>query len=480
MPRLTTVARNLLALVAGEISGRLLTFVGTVYLARTLGSRGFGIASFAAAIVTYFSFAVHFGLDQVGSREVARNPRARSAYAAQVVALRSFLAVVAYALLALLVFAVPGTGIVRRVVLLHGLVLFALAGNLGWAFQGLERMGAYAVATSLGHFVFVAAALDLVTGPAALARVPLCYVAGEATVTVLLLVQFGRRFGLSALPLDRTTWRASLGAGFPFFATRFARTMGIGFDVLALKLYLGDAAVGLYSAASRIALFVLGVGVLYFVSVSPALARAAKAEPGRIPALLGRSLRLTAIAAVPLGIGGAIVAPGIVTMLFGAEYAAAGTPLRLLLLAVAVSLVGQNYRVVLVASDRQRADMRIVSASAVLAVTLNLLLVPWLGLSGAAGAFLGGEVLLLALALPAARPFLVVREGLHHLLRPLGASIAMAAPLLAMRSMPVITRIAAGALAYGAAILALRGTTVMELRDLLVARRHGPTAPGPG
>ena len=478
MRRLTPVARNLLFLVTGEVSGRFLTFVGTVYLARTLGSEGFGTLSFAVVLVTYLSFAVVFGLDQVGGREVARNPRARTAYVAGIVTLRGHLAVAVYAMLTLVVLAVPATGLPARVVLTQGLVLFALAGNLSWAFQGLEWMGGYALAVSLGQLVFAATALEFVEGPKDVGRAPLCYLAGEATATILLLIQFVRRFGISAPLRDRALWLASLGEGAPFLMSRLVRTIGVTFDVFALKLYLGDTAVGLYGAASRIALFVLGVAVLYFVNVTPALARAALAEPAWLQSLFAKSLRLSAIAAVPIGIGGAIVGPALVTMLFGPTYAGAGTALRLLLLGVAVTLVSQNYRILLVATGHQRAEMGIVSASAVLTIILNVLLVPQLGLAGAGIAFLASEMLLLALALGAIRLLVGMTDGLRHLVRPLAASITMAGVLLAMTSVPLVARLSAAALTYGAAVLALRGTTLAELRDLFVIRRHLPPAPG--
>jgi O-antigen/teichoic acid export membrane protein len=338
-------------------------------------------------------------------------------------------------------------------------------------------MGGYALAASLGQVVFVAAVLEFVEGPKDVGRAPLCYLAGEAMAAMLLLIQFVRRFGLSP-PLRDRAWLVSLGEGLPFLVSRLVRTIGVTFDVFALKLYLGDTAVGLYGAASRVALSVLGVAVLYFVNVTPAFARVALTEPAWLQSLFTKSLRLSAIAAVPIGIGGAIVAPAIVTMLFGPAYAGAGTALRLLLLGVSVTLVSQNYRILLVASSHQRAEMAIVSASAGLTIILNVLLVPQLGLAGAGIAFLASEMLLLALGLGAVRLLVGMQHGLRHLVRPLAASIIMAVVLLATTSVPLVARLSVAALAYGAAILALRGTTLGELRDLFLVRRHLHPVPG--
>jgi hypothetical protein len=239
---------------------------------------------------------VLFGLDQVGGREVARNPRARTAYIAGIVTLRGLLAVAVYAMLTLVVFSVPATGLPARVVLTQGLVLFARAGNLGWAFQGLEWMGGYALAVSLGQLVFAATALEFVEGPKDVGRAPLCYLAGEATATILLLIQFVRRFGVSAPLRDRALWLASLGEGAPFLMSRLVRTIGVTFDVFALKLYLGDTAVGLYgAAASPCSCWVLAV--LYFVNISVGEGLASRRGP---QSLFAESLRLSAICLVPI------------------------------------------------------------------------------------------------------------------------------------------------------------------------------------
>lgn len=475
MPGLTPTARNLLVLVIGEVSARFAALAGTAYLARTLGADGFGIVVFAATVVTYFSFAVQFGLDQSGSREVARNRNARAAYIFGLVGLRGGLALLCYAVLALLVLTVPLAHALRGVLLLQGLTLLVLAAHLGWAFQGLQRMGALALATLLAQLAFVASAVLLVRGPQDLVWAPLCYMAAEVTATVTLLVQYVARFGRPVLALDLATWRRSLGEGLPFFTSRLLRTIGMTFDILALKWYLSDAAVGLYSAASRIAFFLLGVLALYFITLNPILARAAARDRASVGPLVVRSLRLTAIAVIPMGVGGAILAPEIVTTVFGVEYGPAAAPLRLLIMAVAITMLGSNYRSGLVASDHQLVETRIIAASALLSVVLNLLLIPALGLVGAAGAFLASQALLLGLGYHAFRRHVLAETLLRHLSRPVAASLVMTLVVAATPRTPVLLPVVTGIVTYVATILALRATTVAELLDIVVARRNSPS-----
>ena len=57
------VARNFLALGAGEAAARVIAFLATIYVARVLGSQSFGIVAFSAAILLYLSRVVDGGLD---------------------------------------------------------------------------------------------------------------------------------------------------------------------------------------------------------------------------------------------------------------------------------------------------------------------------------------------------------------------------------------------------------------------------------
>ncbi len=61
-------------LAGGEIGARIISFVATAYLARTLGTNGFGQIAFAAAVVAQFGTALAAGIGEVGSREIARQP----------------------------------------------------------------------------------------------------------------------------------------------------------------------------------------------------------------------------------------------------------------------------------------------------------------------------------------------------------------------------------------------------------------------
>lgn len=464
MLRPSRLARNLALLVSGEVSARLLSFAAVAYLARLLDTEGFGLISFAGALVGYFALGVSPGLDLVGTRQVARHPDALHRTVVTIQSLRLVLAILAYAALAAVVVALPLRLEARLVILLTGLTLPALGANLGWAFQGIEQMAAIAAASVTGQGVFLAGVLLVVGGRDQLLRVAIVSVLAEATAASILLLLFVHRHGVPIVTPDPTLARTSLRETVPLFWGRTMRALAMSFDILALRFYLGDASVGVYAASSRIPLFLLGLAALYFANLYPTLSRAVSSDGALLRTVVRLSLRLTALVGVAAGVGGFVLAQPLITSVFGAPYAASVAPFRVHIMALTVVMLAGNYRAILLASGHQGADTRIVAIGALLNVLLNLVLVPRFGPTGAALAFLAAEATILALGRRAVGR-LVLSEPLgRQVMRPLGAAVAMAAGLLLTHAIPLPVRMALGAAIYAGAALALRATSVAELR----------------
>jgi O-antigen/teichoic acid export membrane protein len=465
--RASRLARNLAFLVGGEASARLLSFVAVAYLARLLGTEGFGLISFAGALVGYFGLGVNPGLDLIGTRQVARRPETLHRTVVTIQSLRLVLAGLAYAALAAVAAALPLGPEARRVVLLTGLTLPAIGANLGWAFQGTERMAAIATATVSGQAVLLAGVLLVVGGREQLLRVPLLQVAAEVTAATILLVLFTHLHGLPAGAPDRAVARASLRETVPLFSGRAMRALAMSFDVLTLRFYLGDASVGVYAASSRILLFLLSLAALYFTNLYPTLSRAVNWEKTSLQMLVRLSLRFTALVGVGAGVGGFVLAAPLITSAFGDRYAASVVPFRLHIIALTLMILAGNYRTLLLAFGHQGTDTRIVASGALLNVLLNLVLVPRLGPTGAAIAFLATEATILVLSQRAVGRLVLSEPLARHLIRPLAAAGAMAIGLLLIAAAPLLTRIGLGAAIYAGTVLAFRATSVAELRAVL-------------
>ncbi|MEX1358445.1 MAG: glycosyltransferase [Gaiellaceae bacterium] len=172
-------------------------------------------------------------------------------------------------------------------------------------------------------------------------------------------------------------------------------------DVVALQALAGTDRVGQYAVAFGMAELVTYGGMAVGFALFPRTAASAAADKRRGAAATVQALRAAFAFALVVGLALAVAGPALVRLLFGAEFAAAGAPLRALLpgaVALAVLLVLQND---LSARGRPWPVAGCLGAVVAANLVLNLVLIPPLGVTGAAVAssvtYCAGAALLLGL-----------------------------------------------------------------------------------
>jgi O-antigen/teichoic acid export membrane protein len=442
---------NILSLAGGTIVSRAIAFIGTAYLARQLGPEGFGIVGFALAVCGYFAIAVTAGFDDVGAREVARRREDAGRITAGVTALRLGLAVVAFLVTAGVALLLPKPPLVKLVVVLTGLSYFSLALNSSWVYRGLERLRSVGIVLVLGQILFVATVLILVRGPADVAVVPLAQFFGELSaallLTIPLLLKYRPRIDLAE---GIRILRSSLFWAF----SRLLKTLIGTFDVVLLAILIGEWEVGIYAAAYRVCFLILALSGTTHQAYLPVFARVAHEEGGLLDDTFSRSAEMAAAVALPILVGGVVLAGPLLGLLFGEAYVVGATAFQLLLVSVGLSFLYGTIHNVLLVQERTRDEARIIFVAAAANVAANIVLIPVYGMVGAAIAAvvahavttIAGGVVVLRMGL---------KPDLRPLLRPAMAASAMGLLLLisgAGRS-PLLAVGAGGLLYIGCLIL---------------------------
>ena len=449
--------RRILQLSAGDFVAKALNFFTFVYLARTLGVAPFGVLEFARSIVTYALLVSDGGLELWATREVARG-RPAPALVARVVAGRAVLAAGAFGSLLAIGTTLPPDPMLRSVLGLYGLALFSQALSLKWAFIGQERMTRVATGLLVAQVTFAAAVFAVVRRPEHLVWVPVAQVAGDLAMAWYFWHRFTREYGRPSLAASpRETWDALKPAAV-LGASQMLGLLSFNFDAILLGFLAGSTAVGVYSAAYRPVTVVLAIPVTYFIWLFPALARAFASDARAAGALVARSLRLAAIVAPQIGVGGAFLAGPIIQFLFGPAYVASAPVLQILAWSASLVILRGTYRQAFTAAGRQRLDLACAGTATGVNVVLNVALIPTWGVLGAALATVSSELLWLTLA----AFFFARRVAPLPLVAALGppvvAAAAMAGCLALSRAVAWPLRAALGLGVYGAA-LALMGVS---------------------
>jgi O-antigen/teichoic acid export membrane protein len=157
--------------------------------------------------------------------------------------------------------------------------------------------------------------------------------------------------------------------------------LNLRFDFAILSALAGPATVGVYAIASKYAellrLFPLALTYVLY----PGYAREGPAVAARkARTLLPRTGLLTAVAAVPLGLAAAVLIP----TLYGEEFRSAIFPVYILLVGLAGEGIGGVITPFLYGAGRPGLNSTAMAAGVAVTVLLDLLLIPRLGVVGAA------------------------------------------------------------------------------------------------
>jgi O-antigen/teichoic acid export membrane protein len=287
----------------------------------------------------------------------------------------------------------------------------------------------------------------------------------ESAVTVALTVRVtalafagARRLTIQLL---RVAWPIGVAG---MFVTAYYRI-----DAVLLFHYRGATQTAYYSAAYRI----LDVLQMFPVTVAgvllPLLASAQREGDGaaRIKHLFELATTALMAVAVPVAACGAIVAPAVISLIYGQHFHNSIHLLQILLpafipISLAYALTSQ-----LILHGVLRPYIAITLAGAIINVTANLVAMPRYGAPAAAWTTLGTEVIVMS-----AIAFVVHRRLGFTLpavraVRVLAATAATAAAVWLVRSQPLVLALIIAGLVYPPGLLAARALSLAELRALL-------------
>jgi PST family polysaccharide transporter len=459
-------------LSVATVIAQLIGFAALAIASRRLGPVNLGAYSFAFGVAMYLELVVNFGFTTLGIRDLARDPGRAREVMAEVLALRGVLSLVGAGAIVALAPAIAADPVSRKVLPITALMVITATLTFDWVAQGLQRLRVIAVARVAGQAIYgVLVPLLLVGGVTGAIRFAWLNVLGLAVTAAVTLVW---------------TWRV---AGPPFawvsprrLLRRLATSVPIGISLAVIQFYAIDAVmlgylrnpadVGQFGVAYRVPLALVGFGVGYVAALYPHAAALFVEDRERLRRQVLRLASLGAALALPLGVGATVAGSGLMPVLFGSKYAAAGDPFVVLVWAVAVIVVSINFSNVLLACGDERRYALGVAVGAVLNVVLNLVLIPAYGTVGAAVSTLTAELAILAYMLVRfTRVLGPLRFEWGRIGRSAVATALMAGALLAIRdSVGAVPRCAIGAVLFAAFALALRVVTRSELAALLRRR----------
>ncbi|MDO9097020.1 MAG: polysaccharide biosynthesis C-terminal domain-containing protein, partial [Candidatus Methanoperedens sp.] len=246
-------------------------------------------------------------------------------------------------------------------------------------------------------------------------------------------------------------------------------------DTVMISYYLNNVDVGVYRVMfqfSVVALFIANaLGSVLWVKVSK---WGKTNETGLIEESLSRAIGFSLLLALPILAGGILLGNELLYFFYGGEFAG-GYPALIVLLFVQVVSIFQGFFIsYLSALDRQKYAFRATAISGSANIVLNIILIPTIGITGAAIATLATMMLNAVLARRELSKVITIRMEQTTILNILKASAAMSVFLLVYRLfvplsniwLTLIPVILGGAI-YGILILKLDSKIYNDLKEVV-------------
>ncbi|MBI5960107.1 MAG: polysaccharide biosynthesis C-terminal domain-containing protein [Chloroflexi bacterium] len=464
-------ARNATALALSNIASKGSLFAWQLILARWLGSSGYGTYGTIGALLAVGAAIPEFGMGMIVIRDIANRPRDAGRYLAAALAMQPLLSAVGYIALMIGAFLFGYDAELRALLAFAAVnLLVDTLGNMCHnQLLAMERMVIPAViGTAHVLVLMMLAGIALAAGGGLWGLYTAVVIAGLLRGAAYWIALW--RTGVHpAFPVDRAIMRGLLINGAPIAITSFLALAYQHADKLITTALIGTEGTGQLTAG-----FVIVFGVIellsttVLVAVFPLMSRAyGSGQRPMFDFMLEKLSLFNLTLSLPVGIYTSLLAVPLSAWLFGSDYTRTADVLRILIWYTVVTMIANVFAQGLIIQNQQRRLLAIRAGGLGVNILLNLLLLPQIGVPGAAAASLIAEsgVLILMLRSYQLRADWWQRV-FSRLWRLVMVGLLLAAAVWALREIHPVVAVFIGMPAY-AGLLLISGAFAKDDWDLI-------------
>ncbi len=380
-----------------SIGQKVVAFFYFTLIARMVGAEDLGKYFFSLSFVAIFVIFIDLGVTNVLIREGAKMREKIQAYFSTIVSTKLVLATLVYIAVVITIKGLGYPDQTRQLVYLAGITMI---------FDSFH-ITMYGILRALGDLRFEAVGivcsqiLTLIMGISFLLfKLPLIYLILAFTIPSVLNACFVcwilyKKYYIRFVPQwNKKIFVYLFRIAVPFaLAGIFARVYSY-IDSMLLSRILGDIAVGLYAIPYKIAFAFQFIPIALIATVYPRFSAYFVQDNKKLARTFEYTITYLLLIAFPIAVGIGILSSDIILLLYTSEYAGAVVPLQVLISSIIFSFISFPIGALLNACNRQTTQTKIVGSVLLINIVFNIILIPKIGVTGAAISALIGNVLL--------------------------------------------------------------------------------------
>ncbi|HHD92444.1 MAG TPA: flippase [Candidatus Portnoybacteria bacterium] len=387
----STILKNTFWLGSSEIISRFLRFFLVVSAARILGVTEYGQFSFVSQILFFSAIFTDLGISPILTRELSKNWSREKKNISSTLLLKTILILLTWLAIFVLSFAFIHETIIRiiLIILSFDTVSGAFIKFINALFEARQKMRYEAWGTVLRSFLIVISGLFILFNYPSIINLSWTYAIGSILTAIFLTYIYQKTTQEKLLlSIDTSNWKKILSISWPVAMTVVFAAIYHSMDSIMLGFWGMMTENGWYSAAYKIMDISLTPIIWISSSFFPVLSQKFKNTQGKEAQkkIFVSHLSILTILGFPITIGGIMLAPQIINLVYGSAYQPSVLAFQILMGALLLIYLNNTFGQTLLAANFQKYSFGVTVIGAFINIALNWILIPRYSLYGAATA----------------------------------------------------------------------------------------------
>ena len=395
------LVKNSLLLISAEAISKLTALLIQIIAARHLGSKGYGMFSYAFVGTGVLLNFVDHGFRVYITREISNDFTQAKSILKNIIFLKKIITTISIVIISTAYTIIPLDSKDLQVIVLISIAMIVDGYseiNLG-VFRAFEKMKEVSI------LMISQRALFFITGGLGILFLDFGIVEFSSAflLTTILFFLISRKIVRSLLDKEifekkRLNWRSVLENSTPICLVIFFSYIYFRLDVAFLFFLHGKAEAGFYAASFKVieslALLIAGIRASLF----PVISRNNFHDPRQLSRISRESYRVLLLICVPISIGIIFISEYLVEFLYGPDYGPTSSIIKIMGASFFLIALNEFSIFLLLAVRKTQIAIQITLLAAILNFTLNWVLIPGWGTFGAAISFVVTQVFIFSLA----------------------------------------------------------------------------------
>lgn len=469
-----SILKNTVFNIVYRLLNVLFPMITAMYVARVLLPEGIGKVSYAQNILSYFTVIAALGIPPYGAREIARvtSDREQSDKLFSELFILNFASTVICSLIYIvLIFSIQSFFEQRMLFIAVSIPLFLNIFNVDWFYSGYEEYVYITIRSTIVKIISIVCIFLFVKDESSLVIYGLINGLAVSGNYVLNVINLRKR---AKLKIKNLQFSRHLKPVFVLLFTTLATGLYNQIDVTMMGSLCSSEEIGYYTYAMKLVTYVTTISTAIAITTLPRLSQYFNERNMQaFKQLFSKTMGAVLTIVLPSMVGLLLLPDNIVSVVYGADFLPSAAIMRIatpIALIVAVSYLSGS--VVLTAVNRERFLMLATMGGMIVNASMNALLIPKYGGSGAAFASVCGQLVVLVIHVIGAWKYIKLDMPKKDMCSLACALVIMAVIVTAIKQLAInekivlIASVAAGAASYFGVLLVFRNFTVE-----LIARR---------